>query len=87
MCVGVCAVLTVRIYWISYISFCGRLTNADLDGWLETEPIQIRSRLLIADDRTVIIGHRRVAEKVLGTSVSNDSIGEYVKEEERKKPV
>ncbi|KAM7407093.1 hypothetical protein PAMA_003021 [Pampus argenteus] len=41
--------------WIIFILFYG--LHADLDGWLETELIKSHSKLLIADDGTVIIGH------------------------------
>lgn len=42
--------------WINYISFCGLRTHAELEGNLVTELIYVHSKLLIADDNTVIIG-------------------------------
>lgn len=44
--------------WINYISFCGLRTYAELEGKLVTELIYVHSKLLIADDNTVIIGER-----------------------------
>uniref|UniRef100_A0A8C0X266 Phospholipase n=1 Tax=Castor canadensis TaxID=51338 RepID=A0A8C0X266_CASCN len=41
--------------WINYISFCGLRTHAELEGNLVTELIYVHSKLLIADDNTVII--------------------------------
>lgn len=47
---------TVGNQWINYISFCGLRTHAELEGNLVTELIYVHSKLLIADDNTVIIG-------------------------------
>lgn len=74
-------VLTVD--WLHFILW----THTDLDGWLETELIQIHSKLLIADDRAVIIGHRCETEKMLSTRISSNSPGGICKggsEKERK---
>lgn len=87
LCLRVCDVLTVCVSTGSttFHSVNGRLTLTWMDQ-METELIQIHSKLLMADDRTVIIGHRGEIEEVLDTGVRNDSTGEqYVKEEERKK--
>ncbi|KAJ8797734.1 hypothetical protein J1605_017160 [Eschrichtius robustus] len=43
--------------WINYISFCGLRTHAELEGNLVTELVYVHSKLLIADDNTVIIAH------------------------------
>lgn len=42
--------------WINYISFGGLRTHAELEGRLVTELIYVHSKMLIADDNTVIIG-------------------------------
>lgn len=42
--------------WINYISFAGLRTHAELEGKLVTELIYVHSKMLIADDNTVIIG-------------------------------
>uniref|UniRef100_A0A668A2H1 phospholipase D n=1 Tax=Myripristis murdjan TaxID=586833 RepID=A0A668A2H1_9TELE len=49
--------------WINYISFCGLRTHADLDGRLVTELIYVHSKLLIVDDRTVIIGSANINDR------------------------
>lgn len=41
---------------MNYISFCGLRTHAELEGRLVTELIYVHSKLLIADDNTVILG-------------------------------
>ena len=48
--------LPVDDQWMNYISFAGMRTHAELEGSLITELIYIHSKLLIADDNTVIIG-------------------------------
>jgi len=47
---------TVDDQWMNYISICGLRTHAELEGRLVTELIYVHSKLLIADDNTVIIG-------------------------------
>lgn len=42
--------------WMNYISFAGLRTHAELEGRLVTELIYVHSKMLIADDNTVIIG-------------------------------
>ncbi|XP_029482332.1 phospholipase D1-like isoform X2 [Oncorhynchus nerka] len=42
--------------WMNYISFCGLRTHAELEGRLVTELVYVHSKMLIADDNTVIIG-------------------------------
>uniref|UniRef100_A0A8C3RRY4 Phospholipase n=1 Tax=Chelydra serpentina TaxID=8475 RepID=A0A8C3RRY4_CHESE len=49
--------------WINYISFCGLRTYAVLDGNLVTELIYVHSKLLIADDNTVIIGSANINDR------------------------
>ncbi|KAJ8407331.1 hypothetical protein AAFF_G00279050 [Aldrovandia affinis] len=49
--------------WINYISFCGLRTHADLDGKLVTELIYVHSKLMIVDDRTVIIGSANINDR------------------------
>ncbi|XP_053315348.1 phospholipase D1 isoform X1 [Spea bombifrons] len=49
--------------WINYISFCGLRTHAELEGNLVTELIYVHSKLLIADDNTVIIGSANVNDR------------------------
>lgn len=71
LCEWVC-VLTVPVYWINCTSFCGWEIHADLGGYLETELISVHSKLFMADDRAVIIGHR--CGEVLGNRISSDLI-------------
>ncbi|XP_049723073.1 phospholipase D1 isoform X2 [Elephas maximus indicus] len=49
--------------WINYISFCGLRTHAQLEGSLVTELIYVHSKLLIADDNTVIIGSANINDR------------------------
>uniref|UniRef100_A0A8C8RCL6 Phospholipase n=1 Tax=Pelusios castaneus TaxID=367368 RepID=A0A8C8RCL6_9SAUR len=49
--------------WINYISFCGLRTHAELEGNLVTELIYVHSKLLIADDDTVIIGSANINDR------------------------
>ncbi|MBN3298531.1 PLD1 Phospholipase, partial [Amia calva] len=49
--------------WINYISFCGLRTHAELGGRLVTELIYIHSKMLIADDNTVIIGSANINDR------------------------
>ncbi|XP_048203075.1 phospholipase D1 isoform X2 [Perognathus longimembris pacificus] len=49
--------------WINYISFCGLRTHAQLEGNLVTELIYVHSKLLIADDNTVIIGSANINDR------------------------
>ncbi|KAM8770748.1 phospholipase D1 isoform 2-T3 [Rhynchonycteris naso] len=49
--------------WINYISFCGLRTHAELEGQLVTELIYVHSKLLIADDNTVIIGSANINDR------------------------
>lgn len=53
--------------WINYISFAGLRTHAELEGRLVTELIYVHSKMLIADDNTVIIGQ---SAAIGGPSVS-----------------
>lgn len=41
---------------MNYISFASLRTHADLEGKLVTELIYVHSKMLIADDDTVVIG-------------------------------
>lgn len=58
---------TVGNQWINYISFCGLRTHSELEGNLVTELIYVHSKLLIADDNTVIIGKYIVYNYVLAS--------------------
>ncbi|XP_062988054.1 phospholipase D1 [Elgaria multicarinata webbii] len=49
--------------WINYISFCGLRNYAELDGKLVTELIYVHSKLMIADDNTVIIGSANINDR------------------------
>uniref|UniRef100_A0A670KFM1 Phospholipase n=1 Tax=Podarcis muralis TaxID=64176 RepID=A0A670KFM1_PODMU len=51
--------------WKSYISFCGLRTHGELQGKLLTELIYIHSKMLIADDRRVIIGSANINDRSL----------------------
>lgn len=48
--------LLVGTAWRDYISICGLRTHGELGGHPVSELIYIHSKMLIADDRTVIIG-------------------------------
>lgn len=49
---------------MNYISICGLRTHAELEGKLVTELIYVHSKMLIADDNTVIIGERVTRDAV-----------------------
>ncbi|XP_069753685.1 phospholipase D1-like isoform X2 [Narcine bancroftii] len=49
--------------WMNYFSVCGLRTHAELDGKLATELIYVHSKLLIADDRTVITGSANINDR------------------------
>uniref|UniRef100_A0A8C1YVE2 phospholipase D n=1 Tax=Cyprinus carpio TaxID=7962 RepID=A0A8C1YVE2_CYPCA len=49
--------------WINYISFGGLRTHAELEGKLVTELIYVHSKMLIADDNTVIIGSANINDR------------------------
>ncbi|XP_047205966.1 phospholipase D1 [Girardinichthys multiradiatus] len=49
--------------WINYISFTGLRTHADLEGKLVSELIYVHSKMLIADDNTVIIGSANINDR------------------------
>ncbi|XP_041119435.1 phospholipase D1-like isoform X1 [Polyodon spathula] len=49
--------------WINYISFCGLRTHAELAGKMVTELIYVHSKMLIADDNTVIIGSANINDR------------------------
>lgn len=64
---------TVGTAWRDYMSICGLRTHGELGGHPISELIYIHSKMLIADDRTVIIGQcgtwssvRRWAGRVRG---------------------
>ncbi|KAG7321528.1 hypothetical protein KOW79_014386 [Hemibagrus wyckioides] len=49
--------------WMNYISFGGLRTHAELEGRLVTELIYVHSKMLIADDTTVIIGSANINDR------------------------
>ncbi|XP_031652438.1 phospholipase D1 isoform X4 [Oncorhynchus kisutch] len=49
--------------WMNYISFCGLRTHAELEGRLVTELVYVHSKMLIADDNTVIIGSANINDR------------------------
>uniref|UniRef100_A0A3Q3R1V6 Phospholipase n=1 Tax=Monopterus albus TaxID=43700 RepID=A0A3Q3R1V6_MONAL len=49
--------------WVNYISIAGLRTHADLEGKLVTELIYVHSKMLIADDNTVIIGSANINDR------------------------
>ncbi|KAM8814375.1 phospholipase D2 isoform 2-T3 [Rhynchonycteris naso] len=51
--------------WRDYISICGLRTHGELDGHPVSELIYIHSKMLIADDRTVIIGSANINDRSL----------------------
>uniref|UniRef100_A0A4W2IJV9 Phospholipase n=1 Tax=Bos indicus x Bos taurus TaxID=30522 RepID=A0A4W2IJV9_BOBOX len=51
--------------WRNYISICGLRTHGELGGHPVSELIYIHSKMLIADDRTVIIGSANINDRSL----------------------
>ncbi|XP_060060200.1 phospholipase D2 isoform X2 [Erinaceus europaeus] len=51
--------------WRDYISICGLRTHGELAGHPISELIYIHSKMLIADDRTVIIGSANINDRSL----------------------
>ncbi|XP_020768692.2 phospholipase D2 isoform X2 [Odocoileus virginianus] len=51
--------------WRNYISICGLRTHGELGGHPISELIYIHSKMLIADDRTVIIGSANINDRSL----------------------
>ncbi|XP_059937247.1 phospholipase D2 isoform X2 [Mesoplodon densirostris] len=51
--------------WRDYISICGLRTHGELGRHLVSELIYIHSKMLIADDRTVIIGSANINDRSL----------------------
>ncbi|XP_012581891.1 PREDICTED: phospholipase D2 isoform X2 [Condylura cristata] len=51
--------------WRDYISICGLRTHGELDSHPISELIYIHSKMLIADDRTVIIGSANINDRSL----------------------
>uniref|UniRef100_A0AAY4ATG5 Phospholipase n=1 Tax=Denticeps clupeoides TaxID=299321 RepID=A0AAY4ATG5_9TELE len=49
--------------WMNYISFASLRTHAELEGRLMTELIYVHSKMLIADDNTVIIGSANINDR------------------------
>uniref|UniRef100_A0AAR2IR05 Phospholipase n=1 Tax=Pygocentrus nattereri TaxID=42514 RepID=A0AAR2IR05_PYGNA len=49
--------------WMNYISFGGLRTHAELEGKLVTELIYVHSKMIIADDNTVIIGSANINDR------------------------
>uniref|UniRef100_A0A8C5CT88 Phospholipase n=1 Tax=Gadus morhua TaxID=8049 RepID=A0A8C5CT88_GADMO len=49
--------------WMNYISITGLRTHAALEGKLVTELIYVHSKMLIADDNTVIIGSANINDR------------------------
>ncbi|KAM6971184.1 phospholipase D1 isoform 1-T2 [Tautogolabrus adspersus] len=49
--------------WMNYISIAGLRTHAELEGKLVTELIYVHSKMLIADDNTVIIGSANINDR------------------------
>uniref|UniRef100_A0A8C5NF45 Phospholipase n=1 Tax=Gouania willdenowi TaxID=441366 RepID=A0A8C5NF45_GOUWI len=50
-------------HWMNYISFAGLRTHTELEGRLVTELIYVHSKMLIADDNTVIIGSANINDR------------------------
>uniref|UniRef100_A0A3P8UTH7 Phospholipase n=1 Tax=Cynoglossus semilaevis TaxID=244447 RepID=A0A3P8UTH7_CYNSE len=49
--------------WMNYVSFAGLRTHAEMEGRLVTELIYVHSKMLIADDNTVIIGSANINDR------------------------
>lgn len=71
--------LTVGTEWRNYISICGLRTHGELGGHPVSELIYIHSKMLIADDRTVIIGQCWVPsnERRVGRGGAGPSQGQW----------
>uniref|UniRef100_A0A3Q1FZW4 Phospholipase n=1 Tax=Acanthochromis polyacanthus TaxID=80966 RepID=A0A3Q1FZW4_9TELE len=54
---------TLGDQWMNYISIAGLRTHAELEGKLVTELIYVHSKMLIADDNTVIIGSANINDR------------------------
>uniref|UniRef100_A0A4W3JUC4 Phospholipase n=1 Tax=Callorhinchus milii TaxID=7868 RepID=A0A4W3JUC4_CALMI len=63
MCRGEHSIIELGDDWVKYISFAGLRTNAELDNKLVTELIYVHSKMLIADDRQVIIGSANINDR------------------------
>uniref|UniRef100_A0A665WIF5 Phospholipase n=1 Tax=Echeneis naucrates TaxID=173247 RepID=A0A665WIF5_ECHNA len=55
--------MPVDEHWMNYISFAGLRTHCELEGRLVTELIYVHSKMLIADDNTVIIGSANINDR------------------------
>ncbi|XP_053714675.1 phospholipase D1 isoform X1 [Synchiropus splendidus] len=49
--------------WMNYLSFAGLRTHAELEGRRVTELIYVHSKMMIADDNTVIIGSANINDR------------------------
>lgn len=56
---------TVGTAWRDYMSICGLRTHGELGGHPISELIYIHSKMLIADDRKVIIGSANINDRSL----------------------
>ncbi|XP_064408967.1 phospholipase D2 [Latimeria chalumnae] len=68
ICRGDCSILSrlkleLGKKWKDYFSICSLRTHAELQGDLITELIYIHSKMLIADDRKVIIGSANINDR------------------------
>uniref|UniRef100_A0A4W4EPI5 Phospholipase n=1 Tax=Electrophorus electricus TaxID=8005 RepID=A0A4W4EPI5_ELEEL len=62
-CKHCCGLSAIGAAWMNYISFGGLRTHAELEGRLVTELIYVHSKMLIADDNTVIIGSANINDR------------------------
>ncbi|KAK7904459.1 hypothetical protein WMY93_017066 [Mugilogobius chulae] len=73
-----CTSTTVDDQWMNYISFAGLRTHTELEGRLVTELIYVHSKMLIADDNTVIIGSANINDRsMLGKRDSEVAVIDY----------
>uniref|UniRef100_A0A665WJ10 Phospholipase n=1 Tax=Echeneis naucrates TaxID=173247 RepID=A0A665WJ10_ECHNA len=63
LCVPALFCFSVDEHWMNYISFAGLRTHCELEGRLVTELIYVHSKMLIADDNTVIIGSANINDR------------------------
>lgn len=67
--------------YINYVSFCGLRTHAELGGRPISEIVYVHSKMLIVDDRKVIIGSANVNDRSM-TGVRDSEVAMYVEDTE-----
>ena len=67
--------------YLDYVSFCGLRTHSELGGKPITEIIYVHSKMLIVDDRKVIIGSANVNDRSM-TGVRDSEVAMYIEDTE-----